>query len=116
MFIRSFSAVAKHITTNIGSNGVATVTISNPSRLNALTEDIGREFQSTVQSLAADHKLRAVVLTGAGKAFSAGGDLNFLENRTRISPLENMETMMAFYNRFLSIRKLPVPTIAAING
>jgi enoyl-CoA hydratase/carnithine racemase len=61
-------------------------------------------------------KLRAAIITGAGKAFSAGGDLEFLRARTRDTPDNNIKVMLAFYRRFLCVRDLPVPTIAAING
>jgi enoyl-CoA hydratase/carnithine racemase len=53
---------------------------------------------------------------GQGKAFSAGGDLGFLEDRTRTAALDNVDIMKKFYARFLSVRTLPVPVIAAING
>ncbi|KAI8610283.1 ClpP/crotonase-like domain-containing protein, partial [Chytriomyces sp. MP71] len=50
-------------------------------------------------------------------AFSAGGDLAFLRARTNMNkPARNAETMRQFYGRFLSVRSLPFPTIAAING
>jgi enoyl-CoA hydratase len=51
-----------------------------------------------------------------GKAFSAGGDLQFLLARSKDSPLSNSQVMRDFYGRFLSLRTLPVPVIAAING
>ena len=62
-------------------------------------------------------KLRALVLTGEGKGFSAGGDLNWLMQRHHDKPHNNTIIMRDFYKRFLSIRNYcPVPTIAAING
>ena len=59
---------------------------------------------------------RAVVITGAGRAFSAGGDMKFLSDRTESDALSNANTMKSFYDRFLCLRSLEVPTIAAING
>ena len=52
----------------------------------------------------------------AGKAFSAGGDLNFLYRESRRSREENVSTMRSFYRQFLSMRSVPVPIVAAING
>jgi enoyl-CoA hydratase/carnithine racemase len=58
----------------------------------------------------------AVVVTGKGRAFSAGGDLEFLAERAKDTPSRNAEIMMKFYERMMILRRLPVPTVAAING
>mmetsp|Transcript_17623 Transcript_17623/g.41372 ORF Transcript_17623/g.41372 Transcript_17623/m.41372 type:complete len:245 (-) Transcript_17623:254-988(-) len=77
---------------------------------------MGEQFTKVIDELNGMSDLRAVVLTGEGRAFSAGGDLDWLMERTKSTPKQNMDIMVQFYNRFLSIRSLPVPTIAAING
>lgn len=61
-------------------------------------------------------KVDCVLLRGAGRAFSAGGDLAFLHRRARDSPSRNTAMMSQFYARFLSLRKIPVPTISVIHG
>eukprot|EP01133_Synstelium_polycarpum_P012359 gene12359-14499_t len=97
-------------------SGVSILKLNKPNQLNALTFEMGQEFKRCVDQLAADKTLRCLILTGAGKAFSAGGDLNFLMERAHSTPIDNAETMERFYNTYLYIRRIPVPIISAING
>eukprot|EP00753_Platysulcus_tardus_P001068 PLAT1102.1.p1 GENE.PLAT1102.1~~PLAT1102.1.p1 ORF type:complete len:293 (+),score=125.61 PLAT1102.1:68-946(+) len=96
-------------------SGVWTLQFNDPAKLNMLNEAVGDEMGEAVQHLK-DVGARAVVLTGSGRAFSAGGDLAFLDERTRTPALENAKIMRDFYSRFLVIRSLHCPVIAAING
>merc|ERR1711879_157191 len=99
---------------------VGTLTLNNPSKLNALTAEMGDEFTSVLKneiSHLPPSELRAVILTGEGKGFSAGGDLDWLMQRHQDKPHNNTIIMREFYKKFLNIRNYcPVPTIAAING
>jgi enoyl-CoA hydratase len=103
---------------------VAIVTFNDPSRVNAMTEAMGHAIAEQMNALVGDDTLRAVVLTGAGRAFSAGGDLAMIESMARkgsSSPggetgREITEFMRRFYDLYLSVRDLPCPTIAAVNG
>jgi enoyl-CoA hydratase/carnithine racemase len=100
---------------------VATLTLNDPDRRNAMTRAMGEAFAARVAELADDPDLRAVVLTGAGRAFSAGGDLSMIgsratEGETGAARRGIRDTMRAFYALFLSVRDLPCPTLAAING
>lgn len=80
-------------------------------------EEMAKEFMATVQSLQQRiRELRVVILTGSGRAFSAGGNLEMLKAKTKLSPEENRLRMLEFYNSFLTIRDLKVPLIAALNG
>jgi enoyl-CoA hydratase len=100
-------------------DGVAVLTLDDPDRRNAMTEEMGDALVAATAELADDEELRAIVLTGAPPAFSAGGDLAMLEalaQRTREEGFDATDTMLAFYRRFLTVRDLPVPVIAAING
>ncbi len=99
--------------------GIAVVTLNDPDRRNAMTDETGRALHDTFTDLAGDPDLRVVVLTGAGSAFSAGGDLDMLAEharKTREEGFDASEAMREFYRLFLSIRELPVPAIAAVNG
>ena len=94
-----------------------TITLNDPDRLNAMGEEMARQFAEVVQSISRERiQPRAIILTGAGKAFSAGGDLAMLERKTTLSGEENRLLMLEFYTSFLSIVDLGIPVIAAING
>lgn len=103
---------------------VALVVFDDPERRNAMTEAMGRALASVVSRLGADDSVRAVVLTGAGTAFSAGGDLAMLEDKARAgraapggaARAANQAFMREFYALFLSLRELPQPTVAALGG
>ena len=60
--------------------------------------------------------IKSIYYEGAGKAFSAGGDLDWLLARHRDTPESNIRIMQEFYQKFLVLRSLPMPVIAAING
>ena len=106
------------VTTEMRGDGVAVVTLNAPERLNAMTVEMGQAFEATVGSLRQlpPTELKAVVVTGAGRAFSAGGDLDWLMERHRDAPTNNAKIMRDFYGRFLSVRRLEVPVVAAIQG
>lgn len=99
--------------------GIVVVTLNDPDRRNAMTVEMGTALQETFGELGADEDVRVIVLTGAPPAFSAGGDLAMLEEynrRAREDGFDATDSMRAFYERFLSVREVPVPVIAAING
>ncbi|CAK4072263.1 unnamed protein product [Aphanomyces euteiches] len=115
-FLRSFSAASESVTLEKrGQIGI--LRLNDPNRLNALTADMGDRVQELVREITENaHEYRAIVLTGEGRAFSAGGDLEFLQERAKDTTSRNVVTMRKFYGRFLSLRTLPVPVVAAING
>jgi len=105
-------------------DAVALIVFEDPERRNAMTEAMGRALASVLVQLGSDDGVRAVVLTGAGSAFSAGGDLAMIEAKARAgrtTPGEptrsaNRSFMRGFYELFLSVRDLPQPSLAAIQG
>jgi enoyl-CoA hydratase len=97
-------------------DGVALLTLNLPERRNAMTVELTDAWREVIGELAADRELRAVVLTGAGSAFCAGGDLSWLEFGAGARVAELRARMLPFYRTWLSIRDLEVPTIAAVNG
>jgi len=99
--------------------GFVTLTLNRPDALNSMVPAMGEELERAVDEIRSDGSTRAVVLTGAGKAFCAGGDLAMLARDAGESGATGPSmgaTPREFYDRFLSIRRLQVPTIAAING
>jgi len=94
---------------------ITSIRLNRPESLNAMSEAMARDFAAAVKR-AAREKSKVLVLEAAGAAFSAGGDLAFIEaNMTRpkaaLAPL-----MKRFYASFLSIRELPQVTIAKVHG
>ena len=93
---------------------VATITLDRPDALNALTVALKEELLATLAAVAADDAVRAVILTGAGRAFCAGQDL-----RERLEPdAAPLDTEIRVrYNPLIrAMRGLPMPIIGAING
>jgi enoyl-CoA hydratase len=95
---------------------VRTLTLNVPDRLNALNWPLLEELASAIDATAANADVRALVVTGAGRAFCSGADLQSLfGDRTR--PVEVLkENLLSVYGSFLGIRELSIPTIAAVQG
>ncbi|HEX6756735.1 MAG TPA: enoyl-CoA hydratase-related protein [Mycobacteriales bacterium] len=98
------------------AEGIALLTLDLPERRNAMTAELTAAWADAMAELAGDPGVRCVVVTGAGSAFSAGGDLGWLEEGGSLSVDALRARMLPFYRTWLSIRQLEVPTIAAVNG
>jgi len=104
------------VTSTIDDIGIATLTLNDEANLNAMSEEMASEFSACVKSLKSANNVRAVILTGAGKSFSAGGHLAMLDRKRSLSAEQNRAGMLAFYDSFLSILSLNIPIIAALQG
>jgi 2-(1,2-epoxy-1,2-dihydrophenyl)acetyl-CoA isomerase len=94
------------------ADGVATITLNRPDALNALSAQMRRELLAALADARRDDATRAVVLTGAGRAFCSGADL-----RGGATELEFRRVLVAEYNPLVeAVRALPKPVIAAVNG
>jgi len=82
--------------------------------MNALTEDMGDALHTVIDNVS--DEVRAIIITGSGRSFSAGGDLDWLMTRHHDTKENNQSIMLQFYKRFLKLRELQIPIIAAING
>jgi enoyl-CoA hydratase/carnithine racemase len=99
------------------SDGVLTLTLNRPDSLNALTVEVMGALADRLEAAAADRSARAVVITGAGSAFSAGGDLAFLQELPGMPPARAKEVVYGTFQRVPRlIRAMDKPVIAAVNG
>ena len=96
--------------------GIATLTLNDPERRNAMGVEMAVEFEQAVKQLSQASDLRVLILHGAGDAFSAGGDLNMLKAKAKLDLETNRQQMLEFYHSYLCIHNLEVPIIAAVNG
>jgi enoyl-CoA hydratase len=94
---------------------VRVVTINRPDALNAVDPNIHRGLANVWRHLAADDEARAVVLTGAGRAFSAGGDMEMFK-RIQKDPVERAKLLDEARQVFNELVDFPLPVVAAING
>jgi enoyl-CoA hydratase/carnithine racemase len=101
----------------LNGEGVATITLNRPERLNALTFEVYRELTETFATLGNEPEVRAVVITGAGRAFCSGGDVHDIIGELFKC---DMEGLLAFTRMtcelVANIRALHKPVIASLNG
>jgi len=97
--------------------GIVTLTMNRPDRLNALSVEMGVALTEALRRVAADPEVRVVVLTGAGRAFCAGGDLSVIrEARERGAAKELEPLLRAGVQLVVHMRTMPQAVIAAVNG
>src|SRR5215207_2918951 len=105
-----------HLRLERPSPGVAMLVLDLPDMRNAMSDEMTESWARAVAHLAGDADLRAVVVTGEGSAFCAGGNTSWIAGEPDASVDRLRSRMLPFYRAWLSIRRLEVPTIAAING
>lgn len=87
-----------------------------PDMRNAMSDEMTASWVRAVDHLAGDPDVRAVVVTGEGSAFCSGGNTSWIAGEPDATVDQLRSRMLPFYRAWLSIRRLEVPTIAAING
>ncbi|MGH9528971.1 MAG: enoyl-CoA hydratase/isomerase family protein [Terriglobales bacterium] len=97
------------------SDGIATITLNRPEKRNAISLQLVDELMAALNKTEASNS-RILVLTGAGKAFCAGMDLEELKSLTGKSHDENVEDSTKMARIFRRLYEFPLPTIAAVNG
>jgi enoyl-CoA hydratase len=105
--------MAESLVTLESREGIATLTIRRPDALNALSTAVCRELVAALEAVGRDPAARVLILTGEGRAFSAGADL---KERAGAAQDAIWKHNRAIFQVPLEIERLPVPSIAAING
>jgi enoyl-CoA hydratase/carnithine racemase len=100
------------------SERVATITLNRPDRMNAWTPTMEAEFRTAIEAASADDGVRAIVVTGAGRGFCAGADMERLQSSASgAAPLVAPSSGEGnFDQRYSYLLAVPKPLIAAING
>ncbi|MGK0617447.1 enoyl-CoA hydratase/isomerase family protein [Meiothermus cerbereus] len=96
--------------------GIRLLTLNDPQRRNPLSPALAKDLLAALDAAEQDPAIRAVVLTGAGPAFSAGADLEFLKQVTTAGAEANYAHSRELMRLFHRVYTFPKPTLAAVNG
>jgi methylglutaconyl-CoA hydratase len=108
--------MAKNVLLEVDRRGVATLTLNRPEVHNAFDAALVLRLTELLIELKSRPGVRAVVLTGAGRAFSAGADVNWMRSMGACSEDENVEDALHMADLMSLLNSLPLPTIARVNG
>jgi methylglutaconyl-CoA hydratase len=106
----------KTIKVSIDQRGVATLLLNRPERHNAMNDELIREVTEAACALDADNNVRAVVLTGAGESFCAGGDLKWMQGILKASRAERVADSAHLATMLRTLDELSKPLIGRVNG
>ncbi len=105
----------KHLQITQNQN-VVTVSLNRPDKRNAFHPEMISELKNTFAGFASEPNLRAVVLTGEGESFCAGGDLEWMRSMAEYSHSENLQDANELFDMFFAIRSCPVPVVGKVFG
>ena len=97
-------------------DGVAYLTLNRPDKRNALNDALISDLKTALGQANYDEAIRAIVITGAGKDFCSGADLEALEKISKASVAGNVDDARSMMELFMLMRALPLPVIAAVRG
>jgi enoyl-CoA hydratase/carnithine racemase len=97
-------------------DGIVVVTLNRPARLNALTFEMFGEIERLCSTLEGDPSNRVMILTGAGRGFCAGLDLDCVSDLAAMSPQEMLQGQEHWARSVTALRSIGIPVIAAVNG
>jgi 2-(1,2-epoxy-1,2-dihydrophenyl)acetyl-CoA isomerase len=100
------------------NDGIGTITLNRPASLNAVTHEMWGGLLVACEELANDARVRAVILTGAGRGFCAGGDVKDMAARdlSAIEGQQMVDQLIVFLKSVRHLAEMPKPTIAAVRG
>lgn len=98
------------------ADNILQLTLNRPDRLNAMTVAMFDELETVARAIGDDREVRVVILTGAGKAFCAGYDLDEAEELPGLGALGMLDRQERAARALSAVRSVPVPVIAAVNG
>ena len=102
------------------TDAVATITLNRPDKRNAMSDAMRAEFADALARVAAERAIRALVLTGAGKGFCAGGDVAGMQRRMQAPPGEvaanGWHRQLGVHHVQTLLHTMPKPVVAAVNG
>ncbi|MEM9139178.1 MAG: crotonase/enoyl-CoA hydratase family protein [Pseudomonadota bacterium] len=104
------------ITLETDARGVATLTLNLADKHNALAPQMIADLHAAAENLASDAAIRAVILTGAGRSFCAGGDLGWMKEQFSASREQRMAEARKLAHMLGALNELPKPLIGRING
>jgi len=108
--------MSKSVLLNVDQRGVATVTLNRPEKHNAFDDECIAELTKAFTSVAADQKVKIMILAATGKNFSAGGDLNWMKRMVDFSYEENFDDAKKLAVMLQTLNSLSMPTIARVQG
>lgn len=97
-------------------NSTAVITLNRPEKRNALNSDLVNAIKDKIVAAESDESVKSIIITGEGKSFCAGADLEYLNTIKDYSAIENEEDSESLAEMFLKIYNCSKPTIAAVNG
>ena len=111
------TAPAAAVVLEAQQGAIVTLVMNRPDRLNALNSELASALNEAFTRVAQDEYIRVVILTGAGRAFCAGGDLGHIRKGRESGDVKQLEPLLrSGMQMVLTMRTMPQPVIAAING
>ncbi|MGW8367880.1 MAG: enoyl-CoA hydratase-related protein [Gammaproteobacteria bacterium] len=108
--------MSEPIQIHVDERGAATITLNRPEVRNAFDDRLIGRLDTAVSDLGADPKIRVIVLTGAGKAFSAGADINWMRAMAACGHDENHADALRLARLMARLDAIGKPTVARVNG